>query len=95
MVLKWYAILIYNAYFGFYFSLFFPLFSFFPFSLFFFFLFLEFRLSLRGGRGVVTWKSNVVERRHPSYYSYKKKKKIVTQSRTGLQIYEGHDDQLN
>jgi hypothetical protein len=25
----------------------------------------------------------------------KKKKKIVTQSRTGLQIYEGHDDQLN
>jgi hypothetical protein len=24
-----------------------------------------------------------------------KKKKIVTQSRTGLQIYEGHDDQLN
>jgi hypothetical protein len=23
------------------------------------------------------------------------KKKIVTQSRTGLQIYEGHDDQLN
>jgi hypothetical protein len=22
-------------------------------------------------------------------------KKIVTQSRTGLQIYEGHDDQLN
>jgi hypothetical protein len=25
----------------------------------------------------------------------KKKKKCVTQSRTGLQIYEGHDDQLN
>jgi hypothetical protein len=25
----------------------------------------------------------------------KKKKKNVTQSRTGLQIYEGHDDQLN
>jgi hypothetical protein len=25
----------------------------------------------------------------------KKKKKFVTQSRTGLQIYEGHDDQLN
>jgi hypothetical protein len=25
----------------------------------------------------------------------KKKKKIVAQSRTGLQIYEGHDDQLN
>jgi hypothetical protein len=24
-----------------------------------------------------------------------KKKKFVTQSRTGLQIYEGHDDQLN
>jgi hypothetical protein len=24
-----------------------------------------------------------------------KKKKSVTQSRTGLQIYEGHDDQLN
>jgi hypothetical protein len=24
-----------------------------------------------------------------------KKKKIVTQSRTGLQIYEGHGDQLN
>jgi hypothetical protein len=23
------------------------------------------------------------------------KKKFVTQSRTGLQIYEGHDDQLN
>jgi hypothetical protein len=23
------------------------------------------------------------------------RKKIVTQSRTGLQIYEGHDDQLN
>jgi hypothetical protein len=23
------------------------------------------------------------------------KKKIVTQSRTGLQIYEGHDNQLN
>jgi hypothetical protein len=26
---------------------------------------------------------------------YKKIKKFVTQSRTGLQIYEGHDDQLN
>jgi hypothetical protein len=25
----------------------------------------------------------------------KKKIKIVTQSRTGSQIYEGHDDQLN
>jgi hypothetical protein len=25
----------------------------------------------------------------------KKKKKFVTQSRTGVQIYEGHDDQLN
>jgi hypothetical protein len=24
-----------------------------------------------------------------------KYKKFVTQSRTGLQIYEGHDDQLN
>jgi hypothetical protein len=29
------------------------------------------------------------------YYKKLKKKKIVTQSRTGLQIYEGHDDQLN
>jgi hypothetical protein len=28
-------------------------------------------------------------------YYYYKKKKIVTQSRTGLQIYEGHGDQLN
>jgi hypothetical protein len=27
-----------------------------------------------------------------NYYYYKK---CVTQSRTGLQIYEGHDDQLN
>jgi hypothetical protein len=43
MVHKWYAILIYNAYFGFYFSLFFP------FSLFFFFLFLEFKFE--GGEG--------------------------------------------
>jgi hypothetical protein len=25
----------------------------------------------------------------------KKKRKFVTQSRTGVQIYEGHDDQLN
>jgi hypothetical protein len=25
----------------------------------------------------------------------RKKKKVVTQSRTGLQIYEGRDDQLN
>jgi hypothetical protein len=25
----------------------------------------------------------------------KKKKNVVTQSRTGLQIYEGRDDQLN
>jgi intein-encoded DNA endonuclease-like protein len=30
-----------------------------------------------------------------NFYYYKKKKKFVTQSRTGLQIYEGHDDQLN
>jgi hypothetical protein len=29
------------------------------------------------------------------YFLPKKKKKLVTQSRTGLQIYEGHDDQLN
>jgi hypothetical protein len=27
-------------------------------------------------------------------YDITQKKKIVTQSRTGLQIYEGHDDQL-
>jgi hypothetical protein len=27
--------------------------------------------------------------------NYSSKKKFVTQSRTGLQIYEGHDDQLN
>jgi hypothetical protein len=26
---------------------------------------------------------------------FQQKKKIVSQSRTGLQIYEGHDDQLN
>jgi hypothetical protein len=26
---------------------------------------------------------------------FSKKKKIVAQSRTGLQIYQGHDDQLN
>jgi hypothetical protein len=29
------------------------------------------------------------------YYFTLLKKKFVTQSRTGLQIYEGHDDQLN
>jgi hypothetical protein len=30
------------------------------------------------------------------FYTKKKlKKKFVTQSRTGLQIYEGHDDQLS
>jgi hypothetical protein len=29
------------------------------------------------------------------YYILKKKKKFVTQSMTGLQIYEGHGDQLN
>jgi hypothetical protein len=29
------------------------------------------------------------------FKSGRQKKKFVTQSRTGLQIYEGHDDQLN
>jgi hypothetical protein len=30
-----------------------------------------------------------------TFLNKENKKKIVTQSRTGLQIYEGHDDQLS
>jgi hypothetical protein len=37
----------------------------------------------------------VVEIQKGKKKKIKKKKIIVTQSRTGLQIYEGHDDQLN
>jgi hypothetical protein len=29
------------------------------------------------------------------YVNLEQKKNVVTQSRTGLQIYEGHDDQLS
>jgi hypothetical protein len=36
------------------------------------------------------WKKCFRQKNHYFYY-----KQFVTQSRTGLQIYEGHDDQLN
>jgi hypothetical protein len=41
-------------------------------------------------------KLNCTYHKHLKHYFHKKLKKIfVTQSRTGLQIYEGHDDQLS